>query len=472
MEKRRILLAWIKADTACELSSGTVDVLTLDNKGLSLVAHPDGQFEPLANFSYADLKSSCSLPGDQITILREIERLEPLMRRWMGSEIPFGEKIFSIFRNVEFFSKMLKHDGVKRVIFGTSVPHHIDSMSLSFACQVNNIEQVFLYSTVFKGTLLPVKHAGFLERTLGDWIQEKSVDGNSLVVEFVEALGKISEPNVSLAGPLSHSLTFSLLRLLLQDFRRALVGLLRPKASEFPPFVGHNYLQLSKALVRHKRYLTRLKSITTPNISSKSCGKIIYFSHQEPESTCFPEGLPWRSQLEYLVALRHAFPRHEIYFKEHPASWRYFIEGGLNKFGLFRSRDFLDELDNFNIKPVGDISDLVNSPGCFVAATLVGTVAIEESLRGRKSLVGGTAWYQGLPGSLSFSTNGLEEGEILCNCNHDEGTAASAFEFLSSTLSEYGIPNGQGIGSAGIISADARVTEEGFVSGLRKLVQG
>lgn len=472
MGRRRILLAWIPAETACELSSDAVEILFLDNKALRMIAQPGGQIQLLSDFSHADLNSS-SMSGNPTTILRELERLEPLIRRWMSFEVLFGETIFSVFRNVEFFSKLLKDNRVERVIFSTGSPHHIDSMCLSLACQMNEIEQVFLYPTVFHGTLLPIKHAGFTKRSLRDWSGKKSVDGHSLIVDFVDALGKISEPNANLnpAGPFSHSSIVSLLRILLQGSRRALVGLLRPRPSEFPHFAGHNSLQLVGALVRHRRYLTRLKSMTTSDIISKACGKIVYFGHQEPESTCFPEGLPWKSQLEYLVALRHAFPTNEIYFKEHPASWRFFDKGNLNRLGLFRSRDFLDELANFGITPIGDISGLVNSPGCFVAATLVGTIAIEESLRGRKSLVGGTAWYQGLPGAMPFSTSGLEDEEILCNCHPAKGIESGAFEFLSSTLSNYGIPNSQGIGSAGLITRQARHAQDDFVSGVKKLVE-
>lgn len=466
MEKNRTLLAWIAKERVLELRADTAEVLFLDEDGVNLVRQADGQIQPLVDFHAATL-GPVPFPEDLALILEEIERLESVLRRWMKIEVLFGETIFSVLRAVSFFSDLLRQNGVKRVVFGTGSPHHLDSVCLSVACQINQIEQIFLYPTVFETTLVPIRHAGFLERSLGDRVDRKSVDGNFLVADFVGRMGSLLDPNVGPALPYSGSSLVSFFRLVLDGARGAVRGVLRPKAV-FPPFVGHNTLSLVRALVRHRAYLTTLKSMTRREIISDSCGKIIYFGHLEPESTCFPEGLPWKSQLEYLVALRQAYPRNEIYFREHPASWRFHEVGGFNRLGLFRSRNFLRELEYFNITPIDDISGLVNSEGCFVAATLVGTVAIEESLRGRKSLVGGTAWYQGLPGAIEYVSRGFEADKVLCNCHPAEEVGLESFEFLASTLSDYGIPNSEGIGRGGVASQNGR---EAFVSGLRRLVE-
>ena len=126
--------------------------------------------------------------------------------------------------------------------------------------------------------------------------------------------------------------------------------------------------------------------------------------------------------------------------KEHPEFRTYSSSGHSSRAGIFRSVNFYQILRNLGCVFV-DRNFMVNEKGTVI--TLTGTIAIERSLAGRKTVVMGKIWYEGLPGTMSlehFTQNHLNLDKLP-----DDKIASEARLFMAERLNNRTLDNPYGI---------------------------
>lgn len=127
----------------------------------------------------------------------------------------------------------------------------------------------------------------------------------------------------------------------------------------------------------------------------------IFALHYEPERTSMPEGLPYLSQLDAVLAVRDFLPENlPLLVKEHYAQQSSSLRGYVGRSKLFY--DFLTAIRGVDLIGVGaDTRQLIREASAVF--TMTGKVAIEAAFVGTPAIYLGHPWWGEMPGAYSFS---------------------------------------------------------------------
>lgn len=155
-------------------------------------------------------------------------------------------------------------------------------------------------------------------------------------------------------------------------------------------------------LERSLRRTLRGKIKSLPNVTQAPKNRYVLMAlHYEPERSSIPEGFPFDSQLDAVVAARNLLPEDvELLVKEHFSQQAAALRGFVG-----RSPDFYDLVGDLpGVRMLGTQSAtrrLMQNADCVV--TLTGKVGIEAAFEGIPVLYLGQPWWRGLPGSRHIS---------------------------------------------------------------------
>ena len=132
--------------------------------------------------------------------------------------------------------------------------------------------------------------------------------------------------------------------------------------------------------------------------------KYVYFAlHFEPERTTNPDGGVFHDQILAILALRKILPKDTyIYVKEHPSQFYVANKGSRGRSPLFY--ELIKNLDKVKFVGFEENSLELIKHSIFVS-TISGSVALEASVIGKKSLIFGDIWFKGCPNVFSWSNN-------------------------------------------------------------------
>ncbi|MDA8580158.1 hypothetical protein N9K72_04205 [Pontimonas sp.] len=126
----------------------------------------------------------------------------------------------------------------------------------------------------------------------------------------------------------------------------------------------------------------------------------LFALHYEPERSSIPEGYPFDSQLDAIVAVRNMLPDNvTLYVKEHFSQQAAALRGFVG-----RSPEFYDLLESLpGVTVLGtktNTRELMRSAECVM--TFTGKVGIEAALEGSRVLYLGQPWWGQMPGAHNF----------------------------------------------------------------------
>ena len=159
-----------------------------------------------------------------------------------------------------------------------------------------------------------------------------------------------------------------------------------------------------------------------------------------------------RTHAELVISLKEQGFFGDIYYKEHPASLRYFDKYvGPTKSGQYRYANYVPLLQDYGVKFLRGDSNMLSlkSDESPFIITMTGTIALERALLGLRTIVTGYPWFINCPGVIhikdaNFSKDGLVRKSWL---KPDSELASEARIFIQQCLSESGVPNPEGIGN-------------------------
>ena len=375
----------------------------------------------------------------------------PIWTRWVSKSYNYEhyriENILIINKIINF----LNIYNVEKIIFHTAIPHHIDSMSMSIASEILNIKQIYLYSNVIDGRLLPIElklqnfERKFIKYNLTNIKYEILLD------EFIsnKLAGNLPKSNTKITD-IKKSFFISVIKIIYTHLKKYLF--FNKYNTNF--FKTYNTFDTIQILSQQKKYLqyykkNKLSLIDTEKFLNLPEFKIIIFAQYQPEATSFPEGFEYPSHLEIILKLEQLGYKGLIGYKEHPASWLYY-DNIINEtnVGIYRDKNYLKNIinnkcyvldENFNIK--------LNKIYKYLPLTMTGTIAIERSLLGLQTIITGEPWFKGLPGTIHINDLNL----ILINNFIYESCPKIAQEakyFITNILNYNTITNIFNIGSS------------------------
>jgi hypothetical protein len=457
-KKSRVGIAWpskivqdiLNEDQHVEFMMGNVWLLA-NCEGASRRFYPVGQ-----NFS-------CSYPSkiNVQDIRRSLHFWTPILTRWSGYAEYYDEYNNHIVTSVHALISDLLNLKLDVMIFHTGVPHHLDSVILSIACELVGLSQVFLYAQVIDGSLLPlIQSQGIFSRkplglNISDCVKEHAIE------EFLRIKNQTGFAPMTTINSLSRNYTYGLVYLSVWKFRvilsRLKTSLMSSSPSESIYLTPKDYSFASFIrIINNQRdfiYSYRQMSVDgdTLDLSGTQMPIVLIVAHYQPEATSFPEGGYFYSHVDVVAAIRSKGYTGRIIYKEHPVSCQYVGPiVGLTRVGIYRSVKYLQSLQLFGCEFLEENFPLSNDPDkCYwyIPVTISGTIAIERSLMGMRTIIFGEPWFRKMPGIIHISEiTTLEKIDPLW-VKSSESLAIAAKTWLNETLSRRTLTNCPGIGS-------------------------
>lgn len=402
--------------------------------------------------------------NDPVRLLSVFKEWSPVWSRWVAHADQYELLYREAFIYVSHIRAALRALEIKHAVFHTGLSHHIDSSLLEIACADAQVLQTFLYANTVDGRLLPLRQARSSEdrRPLGAVVSEhQASDGLRLFRE--NTLARRPPPIGFFDGWLLRSPLMAVLdgyylvvRRRLSRLRRFASGRRSATAEfldQFPELGPREFRRLIAGQKKALAYLER-KLVRGPlndalvNLPEPA---ILLAAHYQPEASSFPEGGGFHNHLDLVIKLRGLGYSGPILYKEHLGSTHYVYPIiHQTRVGMARSLSYyrrLEELGCIFVDPRTPVPIEPSVNDKFVPMTITGSIALERSLLGLKTIVAGYPWYRGLPATASlFDLESLATiGDSMLGV--DSAEAEEAFAYMDQMLSKRTIINAPGIGA-------------------------
>lgn len=385
----------------------------------------------------------------------------PIFERWIGKSFLFEEYRIKVLSAINYLKNVESKFNIKKIIHFTAIPHHIISFTVNIFGIKSNINQVFFYSCIFDGRLIPVLQDSTGKRVIinhklsiinydkpiSSFIKNK-FDGNNPKINTPITKGKKSLFYVYLLLSLKF-IKNNILRL--KNDNRLKKGIFFFNENEFSI---SNYFEIvnrqNDFLKYYKRYSINETTFKKEIINK---GKVLVIAaHYQPEATSFPEGSSYMNHIDIMIVLRNIGFEEKIFYKEHQASDLYIDPPSIfiTKVSNYKNLYYLNFMKKHNVCFINqgvplNINDEYSE--MYLPITITGTIAIERSLVGLKTIICGEPIYKGLPGTIHIDT--IKDKDFLKNINlkKEKKIANDAKIFLKELFDNNTIQNPFGIAS-------------------------
>ena len=154
------------------------------------------------------------------------------------------------------------------------------------------------------------------------------------------------------------------------------------------------------------------------------------------------------NHIDILYKLRNLGYKNKIFYKEHHDTQNFYLKIIQNtRVGSARSVDYLKILKKLNVDFL-PMNLNVNSKAFdnILPITISGTIAIERSLKGLKTIVAGNPWYIKMPGIIKFNSLGKNFDLQTINIKKSTSIQKKTISFLNNELNYKSIINAPGLG--------------------------
>lgn len=385
----------------------------------------------------------------------------PIWTRWVSNSFNYELYRINALEIIDDIVHDLNELKIRYSIINTGVPHHIDSSLLQISLSYSNISQIFLYSIVLDGRLIPlVQSKSIFDRNILS-LKLTNLNYDPILLEFINNKidGKTPKINTKITK-VKKSFYFSLFLLFIEYSKKTLLKIsnFNSKQKEnWTKFYNEiSFFESFKLLLYQKKYLNhydscKLSITDTYNFINEGKIKLIITAHFQPEATSFPEGGRYSNHIEIIMKIRSLGYEDIIGYKEHPATWMYRDKVvGITRVGIYRSKKYLDHLLNLGCLMLDEKYNLpINgyNSNKYVPVTISGSIAIERSLLGLHTIVAGEPWYKGLPGIITLNELSMLKSIPDEWVSYSPEIKQQAKEFLLSKLNNSTLNNTIGIGT-------------------------
>jgi hypothetical protein len=394
----------------------------------------------------------------------------PIWTRWMAKSFKYELYRISSIEIIDNIVNDLHFLQMRSSLINTGVPHHVDTSLLQLALSFAKIPQIFLYSNVIDGRLIPlIQNKSIFDRRI--------ITSNISKIDYEDKLILFLNNRIAGNTPiLNTKITsykkniylsiFYSIYLFSRNYLKTLISSRSSKIIKWSNFYHEINIFESINLMKVQRNFLKLYDKTKLNINesfnliNNNNAKIIIAAHYQPEATSFPEGGNFSNHIEIIMKIRSLGYNELIGYKEHPATWMY-IDNiiGPTRVGIYRSKEYLNQLTRLKCVFIHEKYTLPiskNKIQNYIPITISGTIAIERSLLGLHTIVAGEPWYKGLPGIIMLSNlTSLRQipSEWL---RHSPIIEIQAKNFLLKLLNNSTITNSIGVGT-GILTTDLKL---------------
>jgi len=394
-------------------------------------------------------------------ILQMISQSGPTISRHYDCLPEYEIEIRKIAFSVLSLAGILRKKNIKLIIFPTAASHHLDSLILEFAARLIGVPQIFHALSLKSNRRFPVlQRENVSDRIhLNYRISNYQVDANT----SVSPGDSWKAPIISPAKIYSQTFVsfvfmflFAKIRQIASDLKKKIFLFIQNLSQtsigtdenlgldwEFAPLKRISFNKEIELALKHSQAIRYYKSCTILSESTFSsmptpsaCNPAKYFviaAHFQPEVSTFPEGGEYYNFIDIVLKIRSMGVTEPIIYKEHPAMF-YLGARYENKLfqsfrgGCARSIEYYKQLQSLGVLFVDSTFELIGNQQV-IPITITGSIAIERSLIGLKTVAMGQPYFKGLPGLISLENAvKLLKNESLITPN--ESLARRAEDFL------------------------------------------
>ena len=453
------------------------DIIYIDQQGFWFYSKEKAKRILISNLNNSNYNNYFNIPLAK----KYLNWWMPLFTRW----VPNAEKydlireellvlIYRVFCMFQFYN-------IKKIIFFTSVAHHLPGAIISIVAQLKKVKQVYLYYQIISGRLLPLEQSGSIDTRkqfdfeLNNFTNDKSLD------LFIQNKINNKQPIHNLQEKLWNksfilAIVYLLQREVFKIFSKLNFKNIKKKSIFFTYSIKkYSFIEDLRVINSQRKFIKKYSEFVVSenklqDIKNKA-PLLLVAAHHQPEATTFPEGNNYNSHIDVVLELKNKKYKSKILYKEHFGSFHYVNRIlGLTKVGISRSENYINTLKDLGcfFLPVNFSLSADDRSNWYLPVTMTGTIAIERALAGLHTIYTGEPWYKGMPGTVDLKNiKSLEKIPLdWINCN--PRIAKEAKEFLKITLNNKTIANPFGIGSG--IRDFSSESNEDFKKGMFKII--
>lgn len=462
------------------------DIVVFDQSGWWLHDGPHSQRRLADTLAFVP---TWSPEIDLHRVLDTIRSWGPTWTRWIAHadqyELLYREAANYVLHVMEALSQL----DVTAAVFHTGIAHHLDSSLLQIACAERHVAQVFLYENPVVTRLQPLVQRKSIEDRVPLNAPVSDFDASDTITRFHANSMAGRKPATSLRDApvtgLYQSAMFGALDALYIRARQRAGDMVRrfrveatPSSSffdQFPPLGVTEFLRLIGNQKRGLAYHDARIHPGDPLRAVKQEGRfaVLIAAHYQPEATSFPEGGQMHNHYDIMVKLRSIGYQAPVVYKEHIGSYLYYSRLiHQTRVGMNRSESYyrrLEELGCLFMDPrkTFRLDDEANQ--WVIPLTITGTMAIERSLAGLKTLVSGKPWYRRMPGTIDLPSMQTLDGLAYTPQRPTNQPSEDAHAFLDQALSRHTLTNAPGVGSGRPLNDSASLNA--FAAEFNRLVE-
>ena len=358
-------------------------------------------------------------------------------QRWLRNEVDNINKFRELHSLVLKIIIWLKEKKISKVLQFTAAPHHVDTALIEIASRIIGIKSIFFYcEDVITSTYLPIYRNEFkFEYLYFDKIKNSSTEIKKVISEWQENL------KINKRDDWTRKISFYKKNILIASLYIFYWHIKK----KFFDIKVNNIVQREiglfgdlKSLINQKKYLKYLSSKNKINKCQfvSEFNNIVIYGNYQPESTTLSEGGDFRDQIDILKFLNQSGYKGNIFYKEHKCSFLC-IERviGPTRVGLWKNKNFYNNLNKYNAKLILEDSGISNA----IIITCTGSIAIERSLQGLKTVVCGYPWYGEMPGTIRLEDIKWDDKDLVNSfIGSSEKIRKDSEKYLANLLS-YGL---------------------------------
>ena len=321
------------------------------------------------------------------------------------------------------WAEQLRENNCRIALFETAGSHHLDMICFEIACQMANVEQVFLEYSPFADRLIPLKQRnGYESREI---IMNSKIDWG-FSHELLSAESVRWERRTGFVPNRDSSGFFASYKIL----QRLLTRVLKKNLNTFMKMFHKSAVKIKirypeqlssygvipdlSLILKQRKALKYLKEL---EIEHNTLGKnlfqnasqrkvILIMAHSQPEVTSFPLGGKFGNHIDLIYTLKQAHPDAILLYREHPHIERRLMRGAPTRVGIARSIEYYDQLLDLGCIFLNRydhvISTAIRNTSSVTIVTISGKIALERALQGLRTVVVGFPWFRAMPGIESF----------------------------------------------------------------------
>ena len=392
------------------------------------------------------------------TIIKKINEWGPVWSRFVDKgynyELIKREILIKFYQIADFCIKKK----IKRVIMSTYISHNLNSLLMDLVCEKLNIVQVFFLNSVEllynnENRVIPIiqknsfKNRNLIKNKISNYSFTKFINQKRKEIKNNKKQ-KFTYSSFWSSNSLNNFFIPSLILIYLYYTYSKIRGFFfKKKKEKFFNFMNYDVFSHVSILLQQNKAINYYKKKIKPFVKFKNKKYLLIAAHHQPEATSYPMGQEWNNHIDMCLELKRKKYKNKLIYKEHPLILNFFDHSTKHyRVGVSRSEEYYNALLNLGCN---FLDHEVNSFSpefleTFIPVTISGTIAIERSLIGYKTIYFGKPFWEGMPGTISI--NNIRDFENIDKYfGYDEKIEKQTVKFLISLFNKKSINNYVGL---------------------------